>query len=53
MNVNFVFNNTYYRQIDGIEMRSSLGPTLADFFLAKLENGPLREVIDKLDLCCR
>ncbi|CAH8597522.1 unnamed protein product [Schistosoma rodhaini] len=53
MNVHFVFNNTYYRQIDGIAMGSPLGPILADFFLAKLENGPLKEVINKLDFYCR
>lgn len=53
MNVHFVFNNTYYRQIDGIAMGSPLGPILADFFLAKLENGPLKDVINKLDFYCR
>ncbi|CAH8627461.1 unnamed protein product [Schistosoma mattheei] len=53
MNVHFVFNNTYYRQIYGIAMGSPLGPILADFFLAKLENGPLKEVINKLDFYCR
>ncbi|CAH8463563.1 unnamed protein product [Schistosoma turkestanicum] len=53
MNVHFVFNNNYYRQIDGLAMGSPLGPILADLFLAKLENGPLNEVIQKLDLYCR
>ncbi|CAH8678749.1 unnamed protein product [Schistosoma rodhaini] len=52
LNVHFVFNNSYYRQIDGIAMGSPLGPILADLFLAKLENGPLKEAIKKLDLYC-
>uniref|UniRef100_A0AA85J392 Reverse transcriptase domain-containing protein n=1 Tax=Trichobilharzia regenti TaxID=157069 RepID=A0AA85J392_TRIRE len=49
MNVHFIFNNLYYRQIDGIAMGSPLGPILADFFLAKIENGPLKKVIEKAD----
>ncbi|CAH8850906.1 unnamed protein product [Trichobilharzia szidati] len=49
MNVHFLFNNLYYRQIDGIAMGSPLGPILADFFLAKIENGPLRQVIEETD----
>lgn len=49
INVYFVFNNAYYRQIDGIAMDSPLGFILADFSLAKLQNGPLKEVIAKLD----
>ncbi|CAI2736298.1 unnamed protein product [Schistosoma spindalis] len=53
LNVHFVINNTYYRQIDGIAMGSPLGPVLADLFLAMLENGPLNETIKKLDLYCR
>ncbi|VDP50641.1 unnamed protein product [Schistosoma margrebowiei] len=53
MNVHFVFNNTYYRQIDGIAMGSPLSPIHAHFFLAKLENGPIKEVINKLDFYCR
>ena len=42
MNVQFQFNNKYYRQIDGVTMGSPLGPLLADVFMAKLENGPLK-----------
>ncbi|CAH8664137.1 unnamed protein product [Schistosoma bovis] len=53
MNVHLVFNNIYYEQIDGIAMGSPLGPILVDFFLAKLENEPLKEVINKLDFYCR
>ncbi|CAH8872385.1 unnamed protein product [Trichobilharzia szidati] len=50
MNVYFVFNNSYHRQVDGIAMGSSLGPTLADCILAKLENGRLGDVIKELDM---
>lgn len=34
-------------------MCSPLGPILTEFFLVKLENGPLKDVIDKLDSYCR
>nr|CAH8870068.1 unnamed protein product [Trichobilharzia regenti] len=53
MNVHFLFNKEYYRQIDGVAMGSPLGPILADFFLAKLENGPLKGVINDMDFYCR
>ncbi|VDQ09119.1 unnamed protein product [Trichobilharzia regenti] len=53
MNVHFVFNNSYYRQVDGITMGSPLGPILADFFLAKLENGKLKDIIKELDMYYR
>ena len=34
----FVFNNKYYKQIDGVAMDSLLGPTFADLFLVYYEN---------------
>ncbi|CAH8861667.1 unnamed protein product [Trichobilharzia szidati] len=34
-------------------MGSPLGPILADIFLAKLENGPLKDVMDELEFYCR
>ena len=34
----FVFNNKYYKQIDGVAMGSLLGPTFADLFLVYYEN---------------
>ena len=42
----FLFNDVYYKQVDGVAMGSVLGPTLADFFLVYyehkwLENYPL------------
>ncbi|KAA3676241.1 uncharacterized protein DEA37_0004707 [Paragonimus westermani] len=36
-NVSFVFQDSAYRQIDGVAMGSPLGPILADIFVAKLE----------------
>ncbi|KAH9591590.1 Alpha-(1,6)-fucosyltransferase [Schistosoma haematobium] len=48
MNAQFRFDNEYYRQLDGIAMRSPLGPLVADIFLAKLENGPLKSIISHL-----
>ena len=34
----FVFNNKYYKQIDGVAMGSLLGPTFADLFLVYYKN---------------
>ena len=34
----FLYNDELFKQIDGVAMRSPLGPTLANFFLANLEN---------------
>ncbi|VDO66870.1 unnamed protein product [Schistosoma curassoni] len=48
MNVQFRFDNEYYRQLDGVAMGSPLGPLLANIFLAKLENGPLKSAITHL-----
>lgn len=36
-NVQFAFNDNLYRQVDGVAMGSSLGPLLAEIFMAKLE----------------
>ncbi|CAH8682281.1 unnamed protein product [Schistosoma rodhaini] len=53
MNVHFKFNGEIYRQIDGVAMGSPLGPIMTDIFLAKLENGPLTQQIEKFSLYCR
>nr|CAH8845688.1 unnamed protein product [Trichobilharzia regenti] len=53
MNVHFFFNNSYYRQVHGIAMGSPLGPILAEFFLAKLENGKLKDIIKEFDIYYR
>ena len=50
MNVQFLFNGEYYRQVDGVAMGSPLGPLLADIFMSKLENGPLKSLIENFDL---
>ena len=33
----FIFNGTYYKQVDGVAMGSPLGPTLANIFLCHWE----------------
>ena len=43
----FIYNNKYYRQVDGVAMGSPLGPTLANVFLSHhetswLENCPVQ-----------
>ena len=45
-NVQFLFDGTYYRQIDGVAMGSPLGPVLADIFMDHLEH-KARAEIDK------
>jgi len=35
----FSFDNTIYRQLDGVSMGSPLGPVFANIFLAYHENG--------------
>ena len=37
-NVQFVFNGSFYRQVDGVAMGCPLGPVLADIFLSHIEN---------------
>nr|CAH8867354.1 unnamed protein product [Trichobilharzia regenti] len=53
MNVTFKFDDTFYRQVDRVTMGSPLGPILADFFLSKLQNRPLYNLISKLSFYCR
>ena len=36
-NINFLFNNQWYKQVDGVAMGSPLAPTLASIFLSKIE----------------
>ncbi|CAH8435813.1 unnamed protein product [Dicrocoelium dendriticum] len=47
-NIQFQFNGTLYRQIDGVAMGSPLGPLLADVFMSKLECNQLNESINSL-----
>ncbi|CAH8598674.1 unnamed protein product [Schistosoma haematobium] len=53
MNIYFKFNNEFFRQVDGVAMGSPLGPILANIFLTKLENVPLKDILNKLDYYCR
>src|SRR5678816_4389840 len=39
----FKFQDSFYLQKDGVAMGSPLDPTFADFYMAELENGILRE----------
>ena len=34
----FMFNNKYYKQVDGVAMRSPLGPALANIFMGSFES---------------
>ena len=47
-NIQFRFNDSLYRQTDGVAMGSPLGPILSDLFMASLETGPLYESISSL-----
>ena len=38
----FLYKGILYKQIDGVTMGSPLGPTIANFFLANLENRILK-----------
>ncbi|VDO77259.1 unnamed protein product [Schistosoma margrebowiei] len=40
--VQFQFNNTIYRQTDGVAMGNPLGPVLADIFMANLKRTKLK-----------
>nr|VZI51423.1 unnamed protein product [Spirometra erinaceieuropaei] len=48
LNVQFLFDNQLYRQVDGVAMGSPLGPLLAYVFMGKLERFQLSDQIDKL-----
>ena len=37
-NVEFLFNGTYYRQVDGVAMGSSLGAILANIYVGYIEH---------------
>nr|VZI51208.1 unnamed protein product [Spirometra erinaceieuropaei] len=48
LNVQLLFDNQLYRQVDGVAMVSPLGSLLADVFMGKLERFQLGEQIAKL-----
>ena len=39
----FMFNNKYYKQVDGVSMGSPLGPALANIFMCSFESKWLRD----------
>ena len=39
----FMFNNKFYKQIDGVAIRSPLGPALANIFMCNFENKWLKD----------
>ena len=39
----FMFNSKFYKQIDGVAMRSPLGPALANTFMCRFENKWLKD----------
>lgn len=49
MNVYFMLNNEVYRLIDRVATGSLLGSILANIFLVKPENEPLKDILNKLD----
>ena len=51
--VQFQFNNTLYRQIDGVAMGSPLGPILADIFMGNLEQTRLKSAISQTNFYTR
>ena len=42
----FMHKNKLYQQYDGVSMGSPLGPTIANFFLANIENKILQNNAD-------
>ena len=49
----FSFDNVLYEQVDGISMRSYLGPVLANIILTQFENVILKPLIETGLFCCR
>ncbi|CAH8542783.1 unnamed protein product [Schistosoma mattheei] len=50
LNVQFRFNDDFYKQTDGVTMGSLLGPFLADCFMANLKNSVLPPIIGRFHL---
>ncbi|CAH8564888.1 unnamed protein product [Schistosoma intercalatum] len=50
LNVQFRFNDDFYRQTNGVGMGSSVGPLLADCLMANLRNSVLRPIIERFHL---
>ena len=41
-----MFNNKYYKQVDGVAMGSLLGPALANIFMSSFESKCLRDCLN-------
>ena len=41
-----MFNNKYYKQVDGVAMGSRLGPAFANIFMCSFESKWLRECLN-------
>ena len=42
----FTFNNTYYKQVDGVAMGSLLGPAIANIFMCSFESNWLQDCLN-------
>ena len=42
----FMFNNKYYKQVDGVAMGSPLGPALANIFMCSFESKWFRDCLN-------
>ena len=52
-NMHFSFDNSIYRQVDGVAMGSPLGPVLANIFMAHLENNLVPSLSNVMSLWYR
>ena len=51
--MHFSFDNSIYRQVDGVAMGSPLGPVLANIFMAHLENNLVPSLSNVMSLWYR
>ena len=51
--MHFSFNNTIYKQVNGVAMGSPLGPVLANIFMAELETKVIPQLEEKICLWLR
>ena len=53
LNVQFLFNNKYYKQIDGVAMGSPLGPVLANIYIGYIEQQRMSLIKTETRFFCR
>ena len=51
--MHFSFNDTIYRQINGVTMGSALGPVIANIFMVELEKSLIPTMVEKVSLWFR